>query len=354
MKKNKEWFQNQVEDTRLEKIENAVIQELEVPLKMILIELYDRINSGAYGVIIGDDVSGRIPARILGGVVKGIYERNHRAAPEVRFIAGSTWLSDEEKKREKIDAMADVVKKAMKSAKDKGLLGDRVLFVTETIVEGRTVLAFAKACEKAGFHFDIATATYRNKRIADQALANIGDPNIRIAYGHDKGIPRIFYNQAVSGLEKDPDNLHARRLPKGKFDNKVFISARKDVNTLIKDLSRYWNDLPSERKRIKDVYARLVAIRDDLFPDYKKALVVIGSDGHADLYRALKEHGKVEILKEFSSLYERYRNDPAFRVLIRQKSKEEQDILVLLQRAAEKGRPLSEAQSRFLQDLLIK
>lgn len=344
-------FQDGVESAQTEEVEQRSIRELEAPLKMILAELHEQINGGAYSVIIGDDVSGRVPTLVLAGVIRKIYERDNRLAPEVRFIAGSTWLSDEKKKSEKIDAIADVVERAMESAKSKDLVDGRVLFVTELIAQGRTVLAFAKACEKVGLRFDIATAAYRNKKYTDQALVEIEDPNMRIAYGNDREVPSIFYDRAVSGLEKNPEDLHAHRIPTDQFDKEVFMSARRDVSILTKHLLQYWDEYPSKRQQMDGVFAALAAMRDQIISDYKKAIEVVGSQ-YENFYEQIKKHGRGEMLQKFSSLYEEYKNDPVFRVVVREKSKEEQGILELLQKTAEAGRPMSEGMKAAFREFL--
>ncbi|KKT80934.1 MAG: hypothetical protein A3B99_03500 [Candidatus Yanofskybacteria bacterium RIFCSPHIGHO2_02_FULL_44_12b] len=58
------------------KVELKEIAELEEPIKKIIEKILPRIESGDYGLIVGDDSSGRIPARILEGFIKRICEAN--------------------------------------------------------------------------------------------------------------------------------------------------------------------------------------------------------------------------------------------------------------------------------------
>lgn len=51
------------------------VAELELPNKIIIEKIQSRIEAGEYGLIIGDDASGRIPTLILGNFIKKISEQ---------------------------------------------------------------------------------------------------------------------------------------------------------------------------------------------------------------------------------------------------------------------------------------
>jgi len=77
-------------ETKEEKlIKHPEIAELREPIQNLLEQLRDKIDKGEYGVIIGDDASGRIPALILDNVIKSVYQDKGYTKPKTIFFAGS-------------------------------------------------------------------------------------------------------------------------------------------------------------------------------------------------------------------------------------------------------------------------
>ena len=84
--------------------EQLAIEQLELPIKRIAEELKTELVRGDYGLMIGDDASGRVPARMLWHVAKSL-AKNPKEAPPLRFFAGSRNLaagSDEWKHKKTI------------------------------------------------------------------------------------------------------------------------------------------------------------------------------------------------------------------------------------------------------------
>lgn len=75
-------------EKQTENFEFVEIADLEAPLRRIIEQLKERLKRGDYGLIIGDDASGRIPAIILGNFIKKISEQNGLNGPETIFIPG--------------------------------------------------------------------------------------------------------------------------------------------------------------------------------------------------------------------------------------------------------------------------
>jgi len=61
----------QIEQLMPEKeIRHVEVAELEMSSKKIIEQIQDRIEREEYGIIIGDDASGRIPTLIIGGLIR--------------------------------------------------------------------------------------------------------------------------------------------------------------------------------------------------------------------------------------------------------------------------------------------
>ena len=132
--------------TRETKITLPEIAELEEPTKKIIEQLRSRIENGEYGLIIGEDVSGRIPALILGRFIKRIYRLRGVRVPEIIFIPG--------KLDEEYDYKETLKKYVFKYGAREG---DRILIVTEAIDTGQSLKVLSKLLAECGFTIDIAT-----------------------------------------------------------------------------------------------------------------------------------------------------------------------------------------------------
>ena len=89
-------------------IEHASIEQLRVPIQKILEELRPEIEKAAYGMVLSDDVSGRIPALMLGWALKRIYKQNGNQPPLFRTLVGMsresrTDITKRQKRKENLE-----------------------------------------------------------------------------------------------------------------------------------------------------------------------------------------------------------------------------------------------------------
>ncbi len=104
---------------------------------------------GSYGLVVGDDTSGRLPALILRAIMNRVRERDgHPKVPIVFLQTGSyKWLSEE--RQEKAWARrAEIWSR---------LAGQRALVVTEYMATGEHLAQFSKLLGEAAIPFDVAT-----------------------------------------------------------------------------------------------------------------------------------------------------------------------------------------------------
>lgn len=226
------------------------LNELEIPIANLLRKLRPQIEKGEYNLIIGDDASGRIPTLILGEVIKRRYEQNELSAPMVRFIAGSTGLYDTATKEHKVD----LVKEYLSKVKDK--MGDsaakKVLLITDTISEGKSMRVIMQALKENNLRADIVAIGFLGSEQKKQALEQEFNSDI---YSDMTMTPKIYFlyefKKEIHGVEKDPGKLFSRR-----YKDRFFLTDEK------KQAQQFVNQTR------KVAYA----ISDRLFKKYKRSI----------------------------------------------------------------------------------
>src|SRR3989344_7993797 len=108
------------------------VAELELPIKTIIEKIKSRIENGEYGLIIGDDASGRIPTLILGNFIKKVSEQVGLAKPNIIFIPGR--LRARILGRDKDTKELEEHVGSFGASKDK-----RVLIITDTVLTGNSL-----------------------------------------------------------------------------------------------------------------------------------------------------------------------------------------------------------------------
>ncbi|MBI1975040.1 MAG: hypothetical protein HYS57_01615 [Parcubacteria group bacterium] len=180
------------------------IAELREPIQRILSQIGDLIERGEYGLIIGEDASGRIPALIFDRVIRRIYRDKGYLPPETRFVAGGTPSAQDVyaiKAREVTNML-----EATKTVLQERLVGQRVLVVTDTISFGTSLGLLASVLRENGFVFDIATigVVYPN-RVGQQERDFGGD----IYWGFE-GTPSVYGQNYFSGVRKEQNRSFSK------------------------------------------------------------------------------------------------------------------------------------------------
>ena len=122
-------------------------------------KLADGIKEKRWTAILGDDVSGRLPALIIGKLTARYAQEHQMQAPKCLFFAGGgvpfeDILQSKEGRdifKEKQQKLEEYIHEQSKN------LGARVLIVTEHIVGGRTLRSISKALHAEGISFDVGS-----------------------------------------------------------------------------------------------------------------------------------------------------------------------------------------------------
>lgn len=173
-------------------IESA-IEELEEPIKFILMKMKPNLEKGDFEVIIGDDASGRLPTLIIGAVIKKVNSYLGFRLPSVRFFAGK----GEERKAKKI-------KEFMEENNIRPSPTKKILVVTDFIATGSSLYPIIEALREQEIKFDIASIGELSEKHSEAGEENFFSGNKRIE-------PEIYGKGEMSGVVKDRDRLFSVR-----------------------------------------------------------------------------------------------------------------------------------------------
>lgn len=201
-------------ETSIGVIEDSILQ--------LVVQLRDKFARGEYYLIIGDDVTGRLPTLVVAGIAKKISKTAGVAFPNVRFIWASRHMQNEE-----VEMQIDMMLSKMPSARDK-----EALFVTDYIGSGETTSRTINALNAKGINVDIATLGtghveeyYRSKGLFPK--------NTRLFAGHQvvpaSGVRDL---QEFTGLHPKP-HFKEIKATRWKPELAMVSVGRRDVNRMI-------------------------------------------------------------------------------------------------------------------------
>lgn len=262
LKYMKEFLQPKTEskiiEKKKEKIKHKEIAELREPIQELLLQLKEKIDSGEYNLIIGDDASGRIPTLIFERILRNVYREKGFKLPDTIFVAGSgsrRAAIEQEGKTQKLNELFDKYKKGektFKSERKENLDKIKALVITDTIETGTSLRPLSNALKQNRIDFDIATIgkwfplnwqKEREKRLGG-----------KIYWGEGGGAPMIYQRASLSGVFKEPEEVFAKPLKGSSMsfafggDEKIqkeIEEARKDARILAEELIGWYKKVGS-------------------------------------------------------------------------------------------------------------
>lgn len=204
-------------------------------------ELSPEFEEGRYGLIIGDDTSGRLPALAVKGVADFVSDASHKEHPKLVFLQAGHDVSSE-----------DVVKQfneRVVSQKDK-LSGRRILVVTEYIDAAQVMNRLNELMTNNHLGFDVVTfgdsGDYTKRKLKF-------NDDVRIF----RGIPRefqytgpLFKKAGLSGLATAYVNRPVQVLRRENLLEPDYLqvpAARRDVKKLVNRTVRAVYNDPSPK-----------------------------------------------------------------------------------------------------------
>ncbi|HEY4478308.1 MAG TPA: hypothetical protein VI775_00495 [Candidatus Paceibacterota bacterium] len=244
----------QIEQLMPEKeIRHVEVAELEMSSKKIIEQIQDRIEREEYGIIIGDDASGRIPTLIIGGLIRKVMKIEGKLVPNITFVPG------------KIDILLNPIDEFREFINKFGYKdGKKVLIITDTVLSGESLRTIIKCLRKMSIEVDVATIgledglyyddTHHAGSVMGVDLFSGGYVNVNnVGLKHT---PRIYDNKDMSGVYKLENKAQSsRRLKDRVFDSSegdrvqaLIGEARKDVEILVDKLFKWYQEKYGEQK----------------------------------------------------------------------------------------------------------
>jgi len=231
------------------------VAELREPTMRILDQIHERIENGEYGIIIGDDASGRIPAIIIGGVIREILRGINGVIPRITFIPGKLkpfHLELESNLRDFLD-------------KFDYISGKRILIVTDTIKSGQSLEALVKTLERiTKSSIDIVTIGleresdlfYKRERKDNLDGAEIISGDYSSGLSYFQNTPMIYSAKEMSGVTKDLSGkpMNSKRIKDDKDPGEarahqmIVDDTRGDAKLLTEELISWYRQKYGEQK----------------------------------------------------------------------------------------------------------
>jgi len=244
-------------------IKTPEIKALRRPMEQVLLQLGDKLEAGEYGVIIGDDASGRIASLALTDIVNHVYEDKGYKKPQHLFLAGQRGQDVDVKSRE-IGAHLEKV-----LHKDEINKGKKVLIVTDVIETGSSLIPLTKYLTEKGVEHDVVTMSfhlqgggvsiYTIHKLETTFQANIYGPILFKNSQHHQ----IFGKHNLAGVQKDRGDLLSHRHEK--YNAQEVKQVRKDLHILSEEI------YSSYKKNIQETETNTVVKSIGILDEYIKA-----------------------------------------------------------------------------------
>ncbi len=193
-------------------------------------QLAPNINTGTYTVILGEDVSGRIPALIIRRVINEIYQRLGFPPLTTFFFAGYKSVSLQTTERETKKQFEDLVRR---NNFPKKTSTEKALVVTDVVKNGDHLCHYLDVLNDLGINFDVATIGFYEygKRFLENEL------RVMVYGGRMNYTPLLWYNKGLQGVRKLPNSYPPFSHPN---PTQSSLEARRDVETLASELVQWY------------------------------------------------------------------------------------------------------------------
>lgn len=190
MYKENKWSGDSLDEI---KVENVIFDTKE-RVRSVLREIKEDVEAGKYGMVLGIDASGRVPALLLANTIK------YQTEIETRFVAGANIDRDEYKKR--ISELTDVftTKEFLGNLNDK-----EVLIIDDIIASGRSLELVCTALKELGIPYQVVALGFENTTHSISDLEDLLGSKIIIGKTGtplDDLYPEIYGKHQMSGVKK--------------------------------------------------------------------------------------------------------------------------------------------------------
>lgn len=235
------YLENLEEDTKSPEFELAEFTFSRINFIILLRRLMPALSEHEYQAVVGDDVSGRIPALVMGKLMKKIYKQEGAKQPETIFLAaGRSHGSEQKKWEEEADSYLD------KLLKNNSINSqDKVLLITEFIQTGKSEAQVIELFKNKGITCDLAFLCFEDEFWAHpnfskpeslEFLRTFRDVKI---YKGAFDPSKLFYNKPeIAGVKKRKGKIFSKRRIS---QNWRTLAARRDSKRMVDYLEKVYN-----------------------------------------------------------------------------------------------------------------
>lgn len=200
------FFRNRGYDSKM--LEECLVSpfdkaELVDAFKNLAIKL--RPHIAKYDIVLGDDVSGRLPTLVIADCARRKREQTDQTPPRVYFVNAGSNLSESRRAKVTLPKLSKLIKK------HEPFTNKKVLIVTEYMQTGRSVKAFVNELANHGITPDVCTVDMDGK------FNDFKNKGGNFFYGSiDKNAGYPFYDyryKDLTGLESIDGSPVAKKLP---------------------------------------------------------------------------------------------------------------------------------------------
>lgn len=134
------------------------VESMHEPIRDLIEQSWEKIQAGSYDLIVGDDISGRLPTLVMSKFINRVNEAQGHDRVPTKFFTGSTHIRNKiefDMKKGLIGGMLRIGELDMDKTKE-------ALVVTDAISSGSSIEPIAKALKAEGIEVDVSTISIDN------------------------------------------------------------------------------------------------------------------------------------------------------------------------------------------------
>lgn len=197
---------------------DKIMDSVKKDIKKIIDKNRDSIDNHIYGMLIGVDGGGRIPALILRKTFNGIYSSRGQSEIETFFLSGSRNITTEESEKKRTELEQFFKQESFAKIKQNG---EKILIVEDVISSGGSIQLMVQVLQNLGFNYEIATLSFEDSKIINptynpeidikQMEEKLGS---EITFGSYGEVSSLYGSKQMIGVHKDPGSIFSQPLRK--------------------------------------------------------------------------------------------------------------------------------------------
>lgn len=196
-----------------------VMNHIKHDIGIILEKMRPSIEKHEYGIILGIDGGGRVPALVVGDTLNRIYHSKNQEKIKTFFVAGSRNLhtyKEGHTKREDLRVL--FLGDSFQHIKTKK---EKVLILEDVVSSGESLDLITKTMLQLGIQFEIATLSFDDSKIINPTYVLEDDIiqieeklGSKIIYGEYGAITPLYGAKQMSGVHKESDVIFSKPIGK--------------------------------------------------------------------------------------------------------------------------------------------